>query len=261
MATTFNNSFGSFGTTGTANTFGAPAMGNTFGSKLANFGTGFTNQFANSSGGVSIWLVTLLAILFIVALIIIIVVLVKKNKKKKNDVVTIISTPLDAYDFKDDANKFTVQNSSNGLEFSYSVWIYIQDFTRGWKNILVKGARTTSANTSSSRAPGLWLYPDTNALHARINTFASPNEGCDIKNIPLQKWVHIAYVLNNRTVDMYIDGKLERSCVLRGVPKLNEDPLYVCDNGGFFGKVSNLVYYKYALNPDEVQQIYSDGPY
>jgi hypothetical protein len=207
--------------------------------------------------------IILLVILGIAIIVIIIVVIVNKNKNKNNQNV-IIDTPVNAFGLK--KNKFTIKNSDLGLEFSYSVWIYIQDWTHGWKNIFVKGSGSpgsTSGQPTSSqlRAPGLWLYPDTNSLHARINTYASPNEGCDIKNIPLQKWVHIGYVLNNRTVDMYIDGKLERSCVLRGVPKLNDSDLIVCDNNGFFGKISNLVYYKYALKPDDIHNIYSSGPY
>ena len=211
------------------------------------------------SGNSSTFLYIILGIIFLIILVIIIVVLVRKAKKNKTNVSVLLSAPADAFDLKD--KSFTVKNSDEGLEFSYSVWIYIQDWTQGWKNIFVKGTKTDGAGSNSSRAPGLWLYPDTNALHARINTFASPNEGCDIKNIPLQKWVHIAYILNNRTVDIYIDGKLERSCVLRGVPKLNDDPVHVCDNGGFFGKISNLVYLRYALKPDEVYKIYANGPY
>ncbi len=212
----------------------------------------------NSAGGGN-WILIIVGVILLVVLIVIIVVLVEKAKAKKANVYTIIKSPLDAFDLK--KNDFKIDNSDLGLEFTYSVWIFVQDWTRGWKNIFVKGDKNNGAGTSASRAPGLWLYPDTNALHARINTFASPNEGCDIKNIPLQKWVHIAYILNNRTVDIYIDGKLERSCVLRGVPKLNNQPLQVCDNGGFFGKISNLVYFKYALKPNEVYGIYSQGPY
>lgn len=211
------------------------------------------------SGNSSTFLYIILGIIFLIILVIIIVVLVRKANKNKTNVSVLLSAPTDAFDLKN--KSFTVKNSDEGLEFSYSVWIYIQDWTQGWKNIFVKGTKTDGAGSNSSRAPGLWLYPDTNALHARINTFASPNEGCDIKNIPLQKWVHIAYILNNRTVDIYIDGKLERSCVLRGVPKLNDDPVHVCDNGGFFGKISNLVYLRYALKPDEVYKIYANGPY
>ena len=235
-----------------------------FGRNAANSGSsgnrssGLMNSVNSLTTNNSI-LYILLGIILLIVLVVVIVILVNRAKKNKANVSVLMGAPADAFDLKD--KSFPVKNSDEGLEFSYSVWIYIQDWTRGWKNIFVKGDKTDSAGTNSSRAPGLWLYPDTNALHARINTFASPNEGCDIKNIPLQKWVHIAYILNNRTVDIYIDGKLERSCVLRGVPKLNDDPVRVCDNGGFFGKISNLVYFRYAMKPDEVYKIYASGPY
>ncbi len=222
-------------------------------------GTGMGLGMGAPGGGSNTMIIAVVIFILIVILIIVIVVLVNRAKQNKENIFTIIKSPLDAFDIK--KNEFKIDNSNQGLEFTYSVWIFIQDWTRGWKNILVKGDKNSGAGTASTRAPGLWLYPDTNALHARINTFASPNEGCDIKNIPLQKWVHITYILNNRTVDIYIDGKLERSCILKGVPKLNNNPLYVCDNGGFFGKISNLVYYKYAIKPNEVYDLYSKGPY
>ena len=235
-----------------------------FGRNAANSGSsgnrssGLMNSVNSLTTNNSI-LYILLGILLLIVLVVVIVILVNRAKKNKANVSVLMGAPADAFDLKD--KSFIVKNSDEGLEFSYSVWIYIQDWTRGWKNIFVKGDKTDGAGTNSARAPGLWLYPDTNALHARINTFASPNEGCDIKNIPLQKWVHIAYILNNRTVDIYIDGKLERSCVLRGVPKLNDEPVRVCDNGGYFGKISNLVYFRYAMKPDEVYKIYASGPY
>ena len=116
--------------------------------------------------------IILLVILAIAIIIIVIVVIVNKNKNKNNQNV-IIDTPVNAFGMKD--NTFTIKNSDLGLEFSYSVWIYIQDWTHGWKNIFVKGSGSpgsTSGKPASSqlRAPGLWLYPDTNSLHARINT-------------------------------------------------------------------------------------------
>lgn len=78
---------------------------------------------------------------------------------------------------------------------------------------------------------------------------------------PLQKWVHIGYVLNNRTVDIYVDGKLERSCVLRGVPVLNEMPVQVADNGGFYGQIAKMQYFTRPLEPNEIAELYSEGPY
>ena len=98
---------------------------------------------------------------------------------KKNDVVTIISTPLDAYDFKDDANKFTVQNSSNGLEFSYSVWIYIQDWTRGWKNILVNIAINDNTLPNISNTNRDDIYQD---LYSKLTAFNFIEAVNDIEN-------------------------------------------------------------------------------
>lgn len=228
-----------------------------FGNSVKNTSSTFANKAKNQfqDNGLKIIIISTVIILVII-IIIILAVSYKKNKSKKK--VLLIDKPLDAYDLQ--KNEFNIANSKEGLEFTYSFWIFISDWTNGWKNIFVKGDKQTAPGNSSARAPGLWLYPDTNALHARINTFASPNEGCDIKNIPLQKWVNIAYVLNNRTVDIYINGKLERSCVLRGVPKLNEKPLHICENGGFFGKISKFNYFTYALKPDEVFSIYNKGP-
>ena len=141
-----------------------------------------------------------------------------------------------------------------------------------FKNIFVKG---DSKNPSNEFAPGLWLYPKTNSLHARISTYADPSAGCDINNIPLQKWVHVAYILNNRTVDIYINGKLERSCILRSPPKLNNGPLEVCADthrgssdedgissfAGFYGQLSKFHYYNKALKPNEVDMLYREGPF
>ena len=194
---------------------------------------------------------------------------VATEKRRKKSFQYIISKPEDSFNLKN--SEFEIADTETDEEFSYTMWIYVQNWTGGWKNILVKGSDPgmivsdddTVGGSTFDRYPGLWLYPDTNALHARINTLSSANEGCDVKNIPLQKWVHIGYVLNNRTVDIYIDGKLERSCVLRGIPKSNSGKLYVC--GGtkgntYFGKISKLIHFKYALKPDEIYSLYSGGP-
>ena len=174
----------------------------------------------------------------------------------------LIGKPVDAYDGSIVGKKFNVPMTTEGLSFSYSLWIYVEDWSYQfgkWKNIMVKGDVDGS---DGERAPGLWLYPRTNSLHARISTTVDKNEGCDIKNIPLQKWVNIIYVLDNRSVDIYINGKLERSCVLKGIPIINSKPLTVsADGAGFYGKISNLVHYKQALKPENVMDIYHSGPY
>ena len=182
--------------------------------------------------------------------------------RRDSDAVVIIDKSVNAYDSRLKNKKVKVPRSVNGLVFTYSYWMYIGNWNYRFgelKNIFVKGNEQNSA-------PAMYLYPRTNSIRAAIATYSEDGmEYCDVKNVPLQKWVHVGYVLNNRTVDIYINGKLERSCVLKGVPRLNNGPVNVSasngsDQSGFYGKLSKFVYYPRALMPDELYKIYTDGP-
>jgi len=83
---------------------------------------------------------------------------------------------------------------------------------------------------------------------------------CDIVDLPLQRWNHIAVVLWNRNLDVYLNGKLARSCALKSVPQLNNGSLFLFKDGGFSGDLANLRYYNRAINTDEVYSIYKKGP-
>ena len=216
-----------------------------------------SDNFKQMSAFKKIWI-----LLLIILVIVILVYWAKsvntssKNKSKYEPL--LVTHPMNAYDPKISSQKLNIPNSQEGLTFTYSFWIYIEDWNYNFgkfKNIISKGSDATGYS------PGIWLYPNTNSLHARISTFADPNEGCDIQNIPLQKWCHIVYMLNTRTVDIYINGKLERSCVLKGVPKINNAPLKICQNGGFYGQISRLQYFAKIINPNKIKQLYRNGPF
>ncbi len=179
-----------------------------------------------------------------------------QEKAKKNPV--IISEPRDARSSASKVDGSKIQMSDSGFEFTYSMWILIDEWSYRygyWKHIFHRGSAD-----AETKSPGLWFYPKTNSLHARISTNDNDSEGCDISNIPLQSWVHIAWVLNNRTVDIYMNGKLERSCLLKGVPKTPSGDLYLLQNGGFSGFISGLRYFNYALSPNEIDRLSSGGP-
>jgi hypothetical protein len=83
---------------------------------------------------------------------------------------------------------------------------------------------------------------------------------CDLVNIPVQRWVHISIVLINKTLDVYLNGKLARSCTLDEVPKLSKGDIYINQDGGFQGKLSDLLYVNKALSVTEVYNLYLSGP-
>jgi len=84
-------------------------------------------------------------------------------------------------------------------------------------------------------------------------------ENCDIINIPIQRWTHIALVLHNRTLDVFLNGKLARSCTYKYVPKINKGNVHITDNGGFKGELSELRYFNRTLSPTEIYNIYRRG--
>lgn len=85
---------------------------------------------------------------------------------------------------------------------------------------------------------------------------------CDLPEVDLQRWVLITVVLSGRTVDVYLDGKLARSCI--GASYYKVDPtgveVRICEKGGFDGFVSGMTVANYALNPDEIYRMYLSGP-
>jgi len=156
-------------------------------------------------------------------------------------------------------------DASEGLEFTWSVWINIkdlQDKQGQYRNIFYKGNSNMETNGLNfpNNAPGLYIAPDTNELVVIMNTFEEINKEITIPNIPLNKWVNVIIRCQNRTLDVYVNGTITRSVELLGVPKQNYGNVYVAMNGGFNGYISNLWYYNYALGTAEIQNISNKGP-
>jgi hypothetical protein len=95
------------------------------------------------------------------------------------------------------------------------------------------------------------------------DSLLNPTTMCDLPEIDMQRWVMVTVVLNGRTIDVYLDGKLARSCVTKSYYKVDPTgqikPL-ICERGGFDGYISNMAVANYAMNPDEIYRAYISGP-
>ena len=158
-------------------------------------------------------------------------------------------------------------NANDGIEFTWSVWIFINNLNDSgssstYKHIFSKGNSDLQQNglINPNNAPGLYIAPNSNTLVVMMNTFNVINEEILIPDIPLNKWVNVIIRCENTTLDVYINGTITRSINLIGVPKQNYGDVYVAMNGGFSGNISNLWYYNYALGTSKIQDIASDGP-
>lgn len=88
---------------------------------------------------------------------------------------------------------------------------------------------------------------------------------CSVGDVELQKWVLFTFCLNNKVMDIYMDGKLARSCVLPSMYSVGSDPskpvsLKMAGYGGFGGFIGRTLMSNYALNPEEVWKLYMTGP-
>jgi len=85
---------------------------------------------------------------------------------------------------------------------------------------------------------------------------------CDLPEIDMQRWTMVTVILTGRTIDVYLDGKLSRSCATPTFYKVDPTGVtpVIADRGGFDGYVGNTKVANHALNPDEIYKAYLAGP-
>jgi hypothetical protein len=234
--------------------------------KVSNISRQGVNKYKDSSTmGKVIFFVVLILIVFLI--IYLTYYAVQASKNASSSMLVIVNDVIDAMVARPSVS---LPQVTQGMNQSISTWIYIKSWNYNfgqYKNILWIGNPPSNgtAQATTRHSPSLWLYPLTNSLKVVTSTSAPGGvESCDIQNIPLMSWVNIVYVLNNRTVNIYINGLLERSCALQGIPVIANDPINVTaggsTNAGFYGKIGKTVYYTYPLLPNDIANVYQQGP-
>jgi hypothetical protein len=146
-------------------------------------------------------------------------------------------------------------------DFSFSVWVYVSNWNIGNEKIIFQ------------RACGHGFCPkmafDANMNNVTVTLATYPSDGsktpktatCQIENVPLQAWTNLIITLNGHALDCYLDGKLVRTCLMPGVPKVSgAGQLVLTPNGkSFQGYTGNFQYFNRAVNPREAYAIYKEG--
>ena len=111
----------------------------------------------------------------------------------------------------------TLPPNSNPANFSFSLWFYITSWScnNAAKSIFsIKGT-----DPSNPRQFYIDLGACQNDLDVGIMCTSAGGQQksvCHVKNVPLQRWVCLIVSVYGRTLDIYLDGKLVRTCVLPG---------------------------------------------
>jgi hypothetical protein len=169
-------------------------------------------------------------------------------------------------------------NQSKGLEFSWSIWLFISGTPKDndkYQHIFNKGDLTVNTDgVFNINGPGMYLVKEANTptkanIRIIMDTAASttpdassftPNTYVDVKNVPLNKWVNITFRVENKIMDVYVNGTISNRLVFENVPLQTYNDIQLCQNGGFNGQLSNLRYFSYSLNIFEINTLVLGGP-
>ena len=83
-----------------------------------------------------------------------------------------------------------------------------------------------------------------------------------IENINIQKWVNIIVTVNDRVLDVYINGKLVTSRAFNNIintAEINNSNLVITPSGGYGGFISKVQYYPLFITPKKAWEIYRGG--
>jgi len=184
-------------------------------------------------------------------------------------------------------------NQLSGIEFSYSSFIYVADTTntgnQGWASIFYKGYDSSPFPLCG---PGVFVSTGNSGtnrptLRVVMNTYSKWYNTIDVNEIVFNKWFHLAIVLKNNSLEVYINGNLANKLSFNGtLPYQNYENLIIFPdaktdssfnassaatrgipqgdqflvNGAFTGYISNLYYFPYAITYSEIQSMMGMGP-
>ena len=172
----------------------------------------------------------------------------------------------------------TESNKTGTNNYGYSVWLYIDSWdTRGTSSV----NKNVITRCSASGMPLFKMYLDNdqnNLMLIMCDSNGAPindKSPCAIRNVQLQKWINLTMSIYGNTVDMYLDGKLVRTCIMSAMmpAALNSsDDLYIGGgydldstnkitpkDGDLQGYISNVIYKADYFSPEEAWSIYGDG--
>jgi Concanavalin A-like lectin/glucanases superfamily len=206
--------------------------------------------------------------IFVFVLIIVLIYVVYKSMTKT-------TVPVSAFSDASKSVTLAADSSSNTANnYGYSAWLYIDAWvsssdpsTPTMKNVVT---RCDAANN-----PLFSMYLDNQQNN--LNVVVGANDPCTIRNVQLQKWINLTMSVYGNTLDLYLDGKLVRTCIMKTMPPAlkSSESVYVggsyapsitpivapitTNDGDLQGYISNVVFKADYFTPEEAWSIYSAG--
>lgn len=172
------------------------------------------------------------------------------------------------------------ENERSGIEFSYGFFLWVDQSTFSGqvalKNVFYKGYETRPWPLI---APGVFMRSDTNTMVIVLNSYTNSFNSVEVINMPIGKWVHVLLNFQKNALEVHINGRIaDKLLFTNTTPYLNFENLIFFSNysgtvtlpvgaqeplvfaGAISGKISNVIYTRYALSFNEIQKQVSSRP-
>lgn len=157
------------------------------------------------------------------------------------------------------------KNQNSGIEFTWNTWLFIETVEDEYQHIFHKGDVDGNKKDRDrvNTSPGLYVKKNNDQVELRVlmSSYDHPI-GADIKipNIPLQKWFNVTIRVKHKFLDVYVNNNIAHRHIFEGAPpKQNYGNVYVSQQNGFEGLISNLRYFNRAISGVEIANIVSQG--
>ena len=208
-------------------------------------------------------------VIMFVIIVILLIIVIRYISKDVNTLTGLISAKtMQKIEPTELASSSAYGSTSN---FTYSIWFFIDDWNYRFGEAKVIFGRMTTGTGESEPCPSVVLGPVQNNIVVSLAVYPGldevPENGqnhitheCPVANVPIQRWCNIFISVYGRTLDLYLDGKLVRTCVLPGVAKIDGNaPVYVTPMGGFSGWTANFKYWPDSSDPQKAWDTYKAG--
>tara|TARA_B100001094_G_scaffold324736_2_gene377812 strand:- start:4733 stop:5530 length:798 start_codon:yes stop_codon:yes gene_type:complete len=179
-----------------------------------------------------------------------------------------------------------VDSLPDGSDHTYSFWMFVSHWSKtpGRPKIVFKHKFTNytlnvsvgendadlevfltdSNGLKVSRKSHMSYYSENDNEYYRLARELDNDNTHVLQNLPIQSWNHITLSVYDKTIDLYLNGKLARTFVLADELQMTLDQMIqvgsVGDEITYSGFLSKFRYYPRLVSPHEIYKIYLDGP-
>ena len=149
--------------------------------------------------------------------------------------------------------------------YNYNFYLFIDNFkSDAWKHVFHKGNEITElvdndwdniTRVVPEQFIGVWIAPFNTFMRIAITTKLGI-EYIDIENMPINKLSFVSVSLLENVAEVYINGKLVKTHILKTQGMFNNGHIYTKYNNSFNGSLYYLTYTPEYLNHSQILELY-----